>query len=164
MNDFEREFAMKILLPVDGSEASLEAVRHALDLVRDGLRASFVLANVQEPATLYEIVRAHDAEVIEHVSSAAGATALEAAQTLLLAAGVEFETEIGSGDPGHTLVEIVEGFGCNLVIMGARGVGASDTEGGGGVFELSVAALGSVALSVLEDCAVAVQIVKHRQS
>ena len=164
MNDFEGEFAMKILLPVDGSEASLEAVRHALDLVRDGLRATFVLANVQEPATLYEIVRAHDAEVIEHVSSAAAATALEGARALLLAAGVEFETEIGSGDPGHTLVEIVEGFGCGLVIMGARGVGASDTEGGAGVFELSVAALGSVALSVLEDSAVPVQIVKYSQS
>ena len=154
---------MKILLPVDGSEASLQAVRHALDLVRDGLRATFVLANVQEPATLYEIVRAHDAEVIEHVSSAAGATALEAAQALLLVAGVDFEIEIGSGDPGHTLVEIVEGFGCELVIMGARGVGARDADGGGGGFELSVAALGSVARSVLEDCAVPVQIVKQGQ-
>ena len=151
---------MKVLLPVDGSDASLEAVRHALALVRGGLRATFVLANVQEPATLYEIVRAHDAEVIEHVSSAAGATALEAAQALLQAAGVEFESEIGTGDPGHTLVEIVEGFGCELVIMAARGAGASDPEAGGGVFELGVAALGSVAMAVLQDCALPVMIVK----
>ena len=149
---------MKVLLPVDGSEASLEAVRHALALVRGGLRATFVLANVQEPATLYEIVRAHDAEVIEHVSSAAGATALEAAQALLQAAGVEFESEIGSGDPGHTLVEIVEGFGCDLIIMAARGAGASDPDAG--VFELGIAALGSVAMSVLQDCALPVMIVK----
>lgn len=152
---------MKVLLPVDGSDAALEAVHHALALVRDGLRASFVLANVQEPATLYEIVRAHDAEVIEHVSSAAGAHALEAAQALLHAAGIEFESEIGSGDPGHTLVEIVEGFGCELVIMGARGVGASESAGGGGTFVLGVAALGAVALAMLQDCAVPVVIVKH---
>ena len=39
---------MKILLPVDGSDASLDAVRHALQLIREGLRASLVLANVQE--------------------------------------------------------------------------------------------------------------------
>ena len=154
---------MKILLPVDGSEASLEAVRHALTLVRNGLRASFVLANVQEPATLYEIVRAHDAEVIEHVSSAAGATALESAQVLLHAAGVEFESEIGSGDPGLTLVEIVEGFGCDLVVMSAQGAGASEAEGGG-VFDVGAAALGSVTLSVLQDCAVPVLIVKHVQT
>ena len=155
---------MKVLLPVDGSVASLEAVRYALALVRDGWRANFVLANVQEPATLYEIVRAHDAEVIEHVSSAAGASALEAAQVLLHAAGVEFETEIGSGDPGHTIVEIVESYGCDLVIMGARGSGASDFEAGGSVFELGAAALGSVAESVLQDCSVPVLIVKQGQS
>lgn len=65
---------MRILLPVDGSENALEAVRHALRLVDDGLRANFVLANVQEPASLYEMVVAHDAAVIERVSEAATTT------------------------------------------------------------------------------------------
>ncbi|MCB2039123.1 MAG: universal stress protein, partial [Ottowia sp.] len=51
---------MKILLPVDGSEAALHAVRHALALVREGLGASFVLVNVQSPANLYEAMTAHD--------------------------------------------------------------------------------------------------------
>ena len=49
---------MKILLPVDGTELSLHETRFALQLVREGLRASFVLANVQEPASFYEIVTA----------------------------------------------------------------------------------------------------------
>ena len=44
---------MKILLPVDGSGLSLHEVRFALRLVKDGLKASFVLANVQEPASFY---------------------------------------------------------------------------------------------------------------
>ena len=56
---------MKILVPVDGSALSLEAVRHALALVRNGLRADLVLANVQAPASLYEIVVAHDPDVIK---------------------------------------------------------------------------------------------------
>ena len=141
---------MKILLPVDGSEASLDAVRHALRLIHSGLGASFVLANVQEPATLYEVVVAHDAEVIESVSAAAGAHALEAAQTLMRAAGVEFESEVGTGDPGHVLVEIGENYGCELVIMGARGVGA-----------LQAALLGSVSNSVLHASSVPVMIVKQ---
>ena len=141
---------MKILLPVDGSEAALEAVREALRLLHSGLRASFVLANVQEPATLYEIVRAHDAEVIESVSDAAGRHALEVAQQMLRAGGAEFESEIGSGDPGHTLVEIAEAFDCDMVIMSARGVGM-----------LGSAVLGSVANSVLHAAQVPVLIVKQ---
>lgn len=141
---------MKILLPVDGSDASLDAVRHALRLIHAGLRASFVLANVQEPATLYEVVVAHDAEVIENVSAAAGAHALEAAQALVRAAGVEFESEVGTGDPGHVLVEIGENYGCELVIMGARGVGA-----------LHATLLGSVSTSVLHASGVPVMIVKR---
>ena len=56
---------MKILIPVDGSALSLEAVRHALGLIGQGLRADLVLANVQAPASLYEIVVAHDPNVIK---------------------------------------------------------------------------------------------------
>ena len=37
---------MKILLAVDGSQRSLHETRFALQLVQDGLNASFVLANV----------------------------------------------------------------------------------------------------------------------
>jgi nucleotide-binding universal stress UspA family protein len=141
---------MKILLPTDGSEASLEAVRHALRLVHAGLRASFVLANVQEPATLYEVVVAHDAKVIEEVSAAAAAHLLQPAQAMLRASGVEFETEIASGDPGHLLVEIAETFNCDMVIIGARGAGS-----------LRNALLGSVSNSVLHAARVPVLIVKQ---
>ena len=51
---------MKILLPVDGTYLSLHETRIALQLVREGLKASFVLVNVQEQATFYEIVTAPD--------------------------------------------------------------------------------------------------------
>ena len=63
---------MKILLPVDGSELSLKAVRLAVDLLRQGLSGTLVLANVQEPATLYEMVVAPDGEVLRRVATAAG--------------------------------------------------------------------------------------------
>ena len=51
---------LKILIAVDGSELSLDGVHHALTLVRQGLQATMVLANVQEPATLYELVTTRD--------------------------------------------------------------------------------------------------------
>jgi nucleotide-binding universal stress UspA family protein len=140
---------MKILLPVDGSENALEAVRHALRLVDDGLRASFVLANVQEPASLYEVGVAHNAEVIEKVSEAAAEHSLASAQELLRVAGLEFETEIGHGDPGHQIVDIAERCGCELIILGARGM--EPLEG----------ALGSAADSVLRHASMPVMIVRR---
>ena len=49
---------MKILLPVDGTALSMHEVRFALRLVEDGLRAEFVLDNVQAPATFYVVFTA----------------------------------------------------------------------------------------------------------
>ncbi len=144
---------MKILLPVDGSEPALEAVRFAIRLAQSGLRASFVLANVQEPTYLYEMVLAPDADVLERVSGAAGAHSLEAAQALLQAAGLGFEREIASGDPGHALVELIERHGCDAVIMGARGMGA-----------LRHALLGSESQALMHQSPVPVTIVRQQHA
>lgn len=109
---------MKILLPVDGSPASLAAVRHALRLRQAGLPASFVLVNVQEPPSLYEVVVAHDAEVLSEVRRAAGADLLAPAEALLEAAGAEWESEVAGGEPGNLLVELLENYGCDAVVVG----------------------------------------------
>ena len=63
---------MKILLPVDGSAHALAAVRHALALRTAGLQAGYVLANVQEPPSLYEMVVTHDADTLAAIRSGAG--------------------------------------------------------------------------------------------
>jgi len=138
---------MKILIAVDGSEGALEAVRHALRLAQGGLGARFVLANVQEPASLYEVVVAHNAAVIEQVSAAAAEHSLAPAQALLRGAGFAFETEIGHGDPGHGLVDIAERSQCDLVVVGARGMEPYD----GG-------SLGPVASWVLQHATVPVTV------
>jgi nucleotide-binding universal stress UspA family protein len=140
---------MKILLPVDGSEISLEAVRYAVRLARSGLRLKAVVANVQEPASLYEMVVAHDAEVIDRISAEAGTHALAPAETLLKQAGIPYESAVAKGDPAHTLVDILERYGCDMVIMGARGMGT-----------LRSALLGSVSHEMLHAAPVPVMIVK----
>jgi len=109
---------MKILLPVDGSPLSLEAVRHALRLRAEGLDANYVLANVQEPPSLYEVVVAHDAEVLSELRRAAGADLLAPAEALLEAAGASWESEVAGGEPGHVLVDLAENYGCDAVVMG----------------------------------------------
>jgi nucleotide-binding universal stress UspA family protein len=92
---------------------------------------------------------AHDPLVIEQVSAAAGANTLQAAQALLDAAGLAYETEVASGEPAHTLVDILENYGCDLVVMGASGTSA-----------LRSALLGSVSNEVLHAAGVPVMIVK----
>jgi len=141
---------MKILVPVDGSELALDAVRHALRLRQEGLNATYLLATVQEPTFLYEMVLPPSAEVLERVSGAVGSRALAGAEALFNAAGVPFEHEIGSGGPAAALVDMAERHGCDAIIMGARGLGA-----------LRSALLGSVSQGVLHASKVPVTIVKH---
>ncbi|MFZ4481552.1 MAG: universal stress protein [Rhodoferax sp.] len=140
---------MKILLPVDGSAVSLEAVRFAIRMARAGLQIRVVLANVQEAATLYELLVAHDPQVLEQVSTAAGTHTLVAAQELLKDAGIECECEVASGDPAHTIIDLVERHECDLVVMGASGTST-----------LRSALLGSVSNEVLHAAGVPVMIVK----
>lgn len=140
---------MKILLPVDGSDVSLKAAKVAISLMRQGLSGSLVLANVQEPATLYEMVVAPDGEVLKRVSTAAGIDTLEPVESLMMEAGVVYEREVASGDPAHTIVDICERFGCELIIMGA-----------GDKSDLRSALLGSVSHEVLHSAHVPVMIVK----
>ncbi len=142
---------MKILLPVDGSEAALDAVRHALQLQREGLRAAFVLATVQEPTYTIELMLAPSADVLERVTGAVGARALNSAEALFEAAGLAFEREIGSGDAAPTLLGIAQRYGCDAIVMGARGRGA-----------LTSALLGSVSLAVLQASTLPVTIVKDQ--
>ena len=77
---------LKILIAVDGSELSLDGVHHALTLVRQGLQATMVLANVQEPATLYELVTTRDPDLIAAASLEAGEHLMAPARALFDAA------------------------------------------------------------------------------
>ena len=82
---------LNILIPVDGSSHALLAVNHAMRLVHSGLRAHFVVANVQESATLYEMVVAHDPAVLEKVNEEAGLDLMRPAMALMEAAGLAVE-------------------------------------------------------------------------
>ena len=143
---------LKILIAVDGSELSLDGVHHALALLGQDLKASVVLANVQEPATLYELVTTRDPDLIAAASLEAGQHLMASARALLDAAGVAYETDVGVGDVAHTLVDMIERSGCDMVIIGARGQGA-----------ITSALLGSVSQEVAHASPVPVTIVKHAE-
>lgn len=109
---------MKLLIAIDGSAASLQAVRWVLRLAAEGLPVDIVLINVQEPASLYEVVTAHDPDVIGQVRGAAGADLLRGAEQLVEAAGRRYESEVAGGVPEHLIVELAENYGCDAIAMG----------------------------------------------
>jgi nucleotide-binding universal stress UspA family protein len=113
----------KWLVPIDGSELSIEALAHALSLARSGLSTEVVLVNVQEPATVYEMVTLHDRDALEHVAQAAGADVLAPALALAHAAQVPATPRVLVGDPVPMLLEALEAEGCQAIIMGSHGKG-----------------------------------------
>lgn len=139
---------MKILLPIDGSPLALEAVHCGMRLVHEGLKASFVLANVQEPSSLYEMVVVHDPVALRRMSSEAGEHLLAEADRMLTQADIDHEVEVVSGEPANTLIDLIDNYRCDAVIMGARGMGQSS------------AAIGSVAHELLRHSPVPVMIVR----
>ncbi len=139
---------LKILIPVDGSAHALRAVHHALFLVAAGLKARFVVANVQATANLYELVVAHDPAVLQRVNEAAGHDLMRSAVQLLQAASQQVVQEVVTGDPAQMLVDVIERQACDAVIMTTHGAG------------LRAAVLGSVSQELVQISPVPVTLVK----
>jgi nucleotide-binding universal stress UspA family protein len=105
--------------------------------------------------TLYEMVVAHDPEVLEKIREAAGLDLMSQVVALLRDGGQEVETEVATGDPARLLLEILEAHGCQSVIMASCGAGSAalnDTFG--------EAPIGTVASDMLELSPVPVTLVK----
>lgn len=129
-----------IMIAVDGSSESLQAVREALKLIARGLRTEIALVNVQEPASLLELAT-RDADAIAAAAVQAGENLMSEAAALLDAEGVGYSMEVVLGEPGSMLLEMAEDLNADMVIMGARGMGA-----------LKSAIVGSVSKTVITLC------------
>ncbi|MEG0053571.1 MAG: universal stress protein [Comamonas sp.] len=138
----------KIMIAVDGSDASLEAVRHGIKLYEQGLKTHFVIAHVQKEASLLELATT-DSDLIANASIDAGMDLIASAQDLLKAAGASYEVEISLGEAANTLIDIADSNECDQIIVGATGQGG-----------LSSILIGSVSREVARHSRLPVTIVK----
>lgn len=139
----------KVLIPIDGSAASLAAVHHVLRWVGAGLKVRCVLANVQESASLYELVTAHDPAVLQRVAEQAGRDLLKPAVQLLSAAGVPCESEVvQTGEVSNALIDAADRHGVDAIVLGAGASGLGDR------------VLGSVSLDLVRSAPVPVTVVR----
>lgn len=141
---------LKILLPVDGSENALRAVRHVIDHA-DWYRGPLELhlLNVQLPVASGAVKMFISQTQLNDFYRDEGHAALKDARAVLEAAKIAYQHHIGVGELGATITDFAGQLGCALVIMGTHGRGA-----------LAGAVLGSVAAKVLHLSPVPVLLVK----
>jgi nucleotide-binding universal stress UspA family protein len=141
---------MKILIPIDGSENALRAVRQVLDKrgwYREALEIHLV--NVQLPVASGAVRMFIPQDQLREYYDDEGQKALQAAKDLLQQSGVPFHCRVGVGDPAPTIVHYCTEQGCELIAMGTRGLGA-----------LGNVLIGSIATKVIHLAHVPVLLVK----
>lgn len=142
---------LKLLVPVDGSDASQRAVDHVatkMQWYKDG--AEIHLINAQPPLPYGGRVSSlisHDK--VDEYHKEEGMTALQPARQKLDAAGIKYHYHIAVGEPAEVIVRYAKQHGVDQVVMGTRGRGA-----------VSSVLLGSVATKVLAMSEVPVVLVK----
>ncbi len=138
-----------MLVAIDGSEHSENAVRHAIDMARRIEDARILLLNVQPPAMSGEVSNLLTAEEVMEQHTAAGELVLAAARSLLDASGVAYDAEIAIGRPADSIVDSAERHACDVIVLGASSHG-----------RVRRLVLGSVAAKVAHIAEVPVTVVK----
>lgn len=139
----------KVLVPIDGSANALHAVDIAIKAIAEGRSLEVHLLNVQP-----QIVSGHarmylKKDLIDEYYAEEAQKALAPAKEKLDKAGIPYTVSQQVGNVAETIAKYVKAKGCELVIMGTRGLGSVQSM-----------VLGSVATKVLHLVDVPVTLVK----
>lgn len=114
----------KILVPYDGSENAKVALAEAVEIAQEGEGVSLVVATVCQIATVggaFDLASSMGRDLIGGLRSKSEAALEEG--LALVPEGIEKVAKTGIGSPGPILQEIAEKEGCDLIVMGSRGMG-----------------------------------------
>ncbi|MBK7950238.1 MAG: universal stress protein [Deltaproteobacteria bacterium] len=141
---------MKLLVPVDGSDNSMRALRHAIALAKAIPSSSIhVVTAHDEPIVFGEVAVYVSREKIAELQRKQSEGPLSMAVQALEAAGISHSKEIIEGSIANTIAHRADELGCDGIVMGTRGMTAL-----GGLL------LGSVATRVIHAATVPVTLVK----
>lgn len=139
----------KLLVPCDGSDSALRAVRHAAAEARRDGAAEIHLLHVIEPITPVALAEAFSAKRLDERFPPQAAAILVPAIAVLVQAGVLYSLHCRFGQPALEIAAYVHASGCDAIIMGTHGRGA-----------LASLMMGSVATQVVKLVDVPVTLVK----
>lgn len=135
-----------LLVPCDGSDSALRAVRHAAS---EAAAAEIHLLHVVEPMTPVTLSEAISARRLDDRFPPQAAEALAPAIAVLEQAGARYTLHCRFGKPATEIADYARAAGCDAVVMGTRGHGA-----------LANLVIGSVAMQVVKQVAIPVTLVK----
>jgi len=138
----------RILVPVDGSKNSDRAVAYAIRLASAMTNSEIHLLNVQPPVTGVAGALVGSA-TLKSYHRDEGVKAMASALALCAEAGLSHKDHISVGQAGPTIAAFAKDLGCDQIIMGTRGLGAT----------LGLL-MGSVATDVIHHAGVPVTLVK----
>ncbi len=140
----------RILVAIDGSDASLRALDYAATQARCEPAAELHVLNVQPALSNYTASEIYlTAERIRDVAATRARAILEAAATRLQAQGCRFELEQVEGEPSETIARRASELGCESITMGTHGLTS-----------IGILFMGSVAQKVVHYADVPVTLVK----
>ncbi len=111
-----------LLIPVDGSEASIRALQVGIDKAARAPGTTVHLLNVQPaiPASITDFVRA---ESVADLHREEGEKALVQARALLASTKVDHRVAIEVGPVAETIATYAREQACDAIVMGTRGHG-----------------------------------------
>lgn len=114
---------MNILVPVDGSPASLRALDYAIKTASQTPGSSLVLLNVQNLGAI-AIAGATVAGDLQETASQASDQALGEAVEKSEAAGAVFKSLVRNGQAAEMIAQVAREEGVQHIVMGTRGLGS----------------------------------------
>ncbi|MFA6121492.1 MAG: universal stress protein [Sideroxydans sp.] len=116
---------MKILIPVDGSENGLCAVKHAVALSAQMKQSpQLFLLNVQWNVAAGNVKLFINQETINDYYREQGMAALEKARAILDEANLAYQYHISIGRPADAIVQYADEQKVDQIIIGAQGEGS----------------------------------------
>jgi nucleotide-binding universal stress UspA family protein len=114
----------KLLVPFDGSDNSMRALKYALALAKNQKSLKLHLLTVQPEPEIYGEIQVYVThERMEELQRKHSTDLLRPAITAAKRAGVSFTSEICVGDTAATIARRAEELGCDGIVMGTRGLG-----------------------------------------
>ena len=118
--DFARAQRMqRVLVPVDGTPASISAVEHAIAHA-DGERTHVHVLNVQPPIMARDVSAISSARIAAESRRRAGEHALREARALLNASAIDHTSNVVFGAPAEAIVRTAAERGCTKIVMGSQ--------------------------------------------
>jgi nucleotide-binding universal stress UspA family protein len=115
----------KVMLPFDGSQNALRAVKHVIQFAQAGSKVSVQLVHAHEEPLLYgELGIFVSKEQLAELQKKHSEGLLAPAEKLLRDAKVPFEKEILVGSIAERITTRAKELGCHAIVMGTRGMGS----------------------------------------